>query len=113
VPHAVTVGNVQLTIKKLSSLLGSPPRWLMLVALGQHEWLPGSYLARVAGLSRTGVSQHLRVLRENYIVERGMGRLYRLRAPWRTRLADGIIDFHLAAVRVRWPEAPAPAAPGG
>jgi DNA-binding transcriptional ArsR family regulator len=121
IPHAISVGKLHLTIDKLAMLLGSPQRWRMLVALGNIEWLPASYLAGVAKVSRTGVSQHLRVLRENYIVEQGFGRLYRLCAPWRTRLAEGWIEFHLARVCVRFspPEPPTPPpaqpvpAPGG
>ena len=110
IPGAVSVGGISLTIEKLTFVLGSSQRWKMLVALGNLEWLPAQYLAQVAGVSRTGVSQHLRVLRENNIVEQGFGRLYRLRAPWRARLPEGWIDFHLARVCVRFP-APAAAPP--
>ena len=112
IPNAVTVGGIHLTAAKLSYLLGSPQRWSMLVALGNVEWLPAQYLAGVAGISRTSVSQHLRVLRENHIVEQGFGRLYRLSQPWRTRLAEGWIDFHLARICVRFTPPPTPPAPG-
>jgi DNA-binding transcriptional ArsR family regulator len=111
IPNAVTVGGIHLTAAKLAFILGSPQRWNMLVALGNVEWLPAQYLAGMAGVSRTGVSQHLRVLRENHIVEQGFGRLYRLSAPWRTRLEEGWIDFHLARICVRFsaPETAVPA----
>jgi DNA-binding transcriptional ArsR family regulator len=106
-----TVQTWELTLDKFCMVLGSPKRVRMLLALGKAEWLPAQYLAAVAKVSRTGVSQHLRVLREARIVEQGYGRLYRLAPMFRGMLAEGWLDFGLARLRMNLTPPPAPVVP--
>ena len=64
--------------ESLCALLGSPQRCRILRELAKSEWLPVTYLGAKAGISRTAASQHIATLLRLKVVERGVGRLYRL-----------------------------------
>jgi DNA-binding transcriptional ArsR family regulator len=89
-------------IAALGALLGDETRSSMLLALLGGEAISAGELARVAGVSRSGASAHLRRLREGGLVVdevRGRNRFFRLATP---ELADALE----ALARVAPPRAP-------
>lgn len=65
-------------LETVCTLLSSAPRCRILRELTLSEWLPVSYLATRAGLTRSAASQHMILLKKLKVVEGGVGRLYRL-----------------------------------
>lgn len=87
-------------MKKVCAMLGSPQRCRILRELATTEWLPVSHLSKVAGVSRTSGSQHMAVLVKLKVVERGMGRLYRLAPALRPAPGAEWLDFGWLQLRL-------------
>lgn len=91
----------------LASLLGAPPRWTMLRELARYDHLPVSYLAGRTELKRPAASAHVKFKVETGIVQRTMGRLYRLHPSLRPAPEAEFLDLGEVRLRIR------PRAPGG
>lgn len=94
------------SLEKVCSLLGSPQRCRILRELAKSEWLPVSYLGARAGISRTAASQHMAVLLKLKVVERGVGRLYRLVPALRPAPGEEWMDFGYLRLRLGPPPQP-------
>ena len=91
-------------LEKLCTLLSSAPRCRILRELTLSEWLPVSYLAARAGISRTAASQHMALLKKLKVVEGGVGRLYRLVPALRPPPGAEWLDF--GYMRLKLPPPP-------
>jgi DNA-binding transcriptional ArsR family regulator len=88
------------SLEKVCALLGSPQRCRILRELTKSEWLPVTYLGAKAGISRTAASQHIATLLRLKVVERGVGRLYRLVPALRPAPGDEWMDFGYLRLRL-------------
>lgn len=86
--------------ESLCALLGSPQRCRILRELTKSEWLPVTYLGAKAGISRTAASQHIATLLRLKVVERGVGRLYRLVPALRPAPGEEWMDFGYLRLRL-------------
>ncbi len=91
-------------LEQLCKLLSSAPRCRILRELTLSEWLPVSYLASRAGISRTAASQHMALLKKLKVVEGGVGRLYRLVPALRPPPDSEWLDF--GYMRLKLPARP-------
>ena len=91
-------------LKDVVLVLGSVPRWRMLKVLAGTEWLPVSFLAVKGEVARSAASKHVAVLLKTKVIERGVGRLYRLVPALRPPPGADYMDFGWCRMKLTPPQ---------
>ena len=87
-------------LAKLTSAIGSVPRWKMLKELSAGEPRTIAELAKVAGYSYDNASQHLRQLYLAGLIARGRGHVYEIPKQYLSSPGQPVVDYGHCLLRL-------------